>query len=256
MNTVCTRGIEETSLGSTKVTGSQRHVIHTDSNGGSSSTPSQSPLLDVASSLEHRLKLLQQEHMDSQLLHQSSQKDHRRAHQVVHEDQGRLNQQWARYQEHRAAADQYAVQRQAGSHDATLDSSLSSGSDVWEDGPGDEESKGKMQQLRELLNSPLLSKSQNMGLQEEAAAFSQDTGQDSSTVRQPEESHAKTQPPFRTKRHTNTESMIVSGVLQSPRQAEVVPTHSQQLLQTGIIGVPNSGKSTLTNALVGQKVSP
>ena len=33
-----------------------------------------------------------------------------------------------------------------------------------------------------------------------------------------------------------------------------VPRSEQRLLQAGIVGVPNSGKSTLTNALVGQKV--
>jgi hypothetical protein len=34
---------------------------------------------------------------------------------------------------------------------------------------------------------------------------------------------------------------------------ESVPLSEQRLLQAGIVGVPNSGKSTLTNALVGQK---
>ena len=35
---------------------------------------------------------------------------------------------------------------------------------------------------------------------------------------------------------------------------EAVPVSEQRLLQAGIVGVPNSGKSTLTNALVGHKV--
>ena len=259
VDTVSTKTTEVV-LGSTDTTDSQRR-FHADSNSGSSSSPSQSPMLDIAQSLECRLKLLQQEHIDSQLLHRSSHADHRRAHEMVRGDQGKLNQQhpkaeWARYQEHRAAADQYAVQKQASTHDAIVDNSLSSGSNVLEDDSGDEEYEGKMQQLRKLLDSPLLSVSQHVALQEEVAAFSEETGQDSSTMDEPDEPPAKMQPAPRTLQHAITGPMIMSGVLQSARQAEMVPTHSQQLLQAGIIGVPNSGKSTLTNALVGQKVGP
>jgi hypothetical protein len=37
-------------------------------------------------------------------------------------------------------------------------------------------------------------------------------------------------------------------------QAAAVPREQQRLLEAGVVGVPNSGKSTLTNALVGTKV--
>ena len=45
------------------------------------------------------------------------------------------------------------------------------------------------------------------------------------------------------------DDLLGSGV-----EAGWVPEEQQLLVQAAIVGVPNAGKSTLTNALVGQKV--
>lgn len=44
------------------------------------------------------------------------------------------------------------------------------------------------------------------------------------------------------------------GASRDAERPKAVPVSEQRLLQAGIVGVPNSGKSTLTNALVGHKV--
>ena len=231
--------------------------VHAASSSRGTSTHSQDPMLDIAQSVEHRLRLLQQEHIDSQL-HRSSHAEHYHADQLVREDKGGLDQQhmeaqWARYKEHRAAADQYAPQRQTDLHGASLDSRLVSDDGVWQEPSDGEEYEGKMQQLRKLLDSPLSSVADNMGLQEEGV--DEGTEQDSRILREPDARTAKRQPAPRTMHHTSVGSALLKVGSQG-RQADVVPVHSQQLLQTGIVGVPNSGKSTLTNALVGQKVGP
>lgn len=243
-------------IGSQKVAEAQK-LLHTASSSRGNSTPSQNPLLDVAQSIEHRLRLLQQEHKDSQF-HRSSHADHYQSDIMVHEDEGRLTQQpkkaqWARYKEHRAAADRYRARRQIDLHDASLESSLSSEGDTGQEISDDEECTGEMQQLRRLFDSPLSLMADNMGVQGEVAIASEVTGQDSHVVREPDAKGTKAQPIPRTVRHTSEGSMVVLGGLEARRE-ELVPIHSQQMLQAGIIGVPNSGKSTLTNALVGQKV--
>ncbi|CAL8472100.1 g11642 [Coccomyxa elongata] len=56
--------------------------------------------------------------------------------------------------------------------------------------------------------------------------------------------------------NSNEETFLAGGYgMGEGASSEAVPVSDQRLLQAGIVGVPNSGKSTLTNALVGHKVS-
>ena len=180
--------------------------------------------------------------------------------------------QWARYREHRIATHQHAAEVQsllASSPSVAKSSrSITSGSSQE---PVNESRRvnnsDKLQQLWSLVGSP----SKEASAREDAVEFAhldpgpmhnddapsqrmlgdqgrmsaQAEGQ-SSQLSQPNSKSALPHP-----------NMNVWGSLGPPnghRPSQSVPIHRQQLLQAGIIGVPNSGKSTLTNALVGSKV--
>ena len=180
--------------------------------------------------------------------------------------------QWARYREHRIATHQHAAEVQSllASSPSVAKSSSSITSDSSQEpvneGRGVNDSD-KLQQLWSLVGSPSKEASAREAAAESAHldpgpmhnddAPSQkmfgDQGQiyaqaerQSSPLSEHDSIGALPQP-----------SRSVWGSMGPPdghRPSQSVPIHKQQLLQAGVIGVPNSGKSTLTNALVGSKV--
>lgn len=336
------------------------HAARSRCSSDSSSSQSHDPVHSIAQSLEQRLKLLQEEHTDSQVLHQSSSAKPQPLHQpnlgaAAHSllestDREKVEEQWARYLDHRVVAQQYTAQKQLQKQlhwrEASKASSMSNNDDDddWAASPEDDVvSEGKLHQLRAILDSPIGSVPVYIGSNEEEEDYDEDdadlddeTEREStssnhlaaaeertetifttsnknhvlqkggSALSQTEEAEERAQQaPSRpqrqkelqrgrsassrteaaagtpqqarsTSRHdqllleTNSQSSALpasydtwgsldkmAGYLGLPgaAHAETVPIHSQQLLQAGIIGVPNSGKSTLTNALVGQKVT-
>jgi len=335
------------------------HAARSRCSSDSSSSQSHDPVHSIAQSLEQRLKLLQEEHTNSQVLHRSSSAKPQPLHQpnlgaaahslIESTDREQVEEQWARYLDHRVVAQQYTAQKQLQKQlhwrKASKASSMSNNDDDndWGASPEDDvESEGKLHQLRAILDSPIGSVPVYIGSNEEEEDYDEDdadlddeTERESTSSNHPAAAEERTQTTFATsdKYHVlqkggsalsqteeaeeraqqapsrpqrqqelqkggsaSSRTEAAAGTPQQARStpqhdqllennsqssalpasydtwgsldkmagylglpgaghAETVPTHSQQLLQAGIIGVPNSGKSTLTNALVGQKVT-
>ena len=180
--------------------------------------------------------------------------------------------QWARYREHRVATHQRAAEVQ--SLLASSPSVAKSSSSITSDSSHEPVSEGrgvnnsdKLQQLRSLGGSPSKEASAR-GVAAESAhldpgpmhnddAPSQRTlGEQGQILAQAEgrSGQLSQHDSKSTLPHPNINVWGSMGPPNGHRPSQSVPIHRQQLLQAGIIGVPNSGKSTLTNALVGSKV--
>ena len=262
----------------------------------------------MAQSLQRRLKALQMEHTESQVLHQSrSAKDTKQRGAADHilqpnarsdtqQAQPRQESQWARYKQHRASAERYnALQHVDSLPASSLSSALDSDSEVSGvpiSNDDDAQTAAEMQKLRALLNAPISqfltrpqlpeddmsedeesdfamdsaqqhaapSEQSSMGESDSSAQAKHETPNQAwagSQAHSPSGDHARQRQVDRGQ-DIKHDSMgmwgNLPGIVPGTLQSEAVPISKQLLLQAGIIGVPNSGKSTLTNALVGRKV--
>ena len=262
----------------------------------------------MAQSLQKRLEALQVEHTESQILHQSrSAKDTNERGAATHilqsnarsdtqRAQPQHETQWARYKQHRAAAQRHNALQQVDSlPGSSLSNALDSDSElsgVTMSSDDDAQTAVEMQKLRALLNAPisrLLSQPElsedDMSEDEESDLAMDSAQQHAETVEQ--SSMRESDSSAKVKHETPNQAWAGSraqspsgyharqrqvdrgedmkhdsmglwgnlpGIVPGTLQSEAVPISEQLLLQAGIIGVPNSGKSTLTNALVGRKV--
>ena len=180
--------------------------------------------------------------------------------------------QWARYREHRIATHQHAAEVQ--SLLASSPSVAKTSSSITSDSSQEPVNKGrgvdgscKLQQLWSLGGPPSKEASAHEAAMESAHldpgpmhnddAPSQKMFGDQGRIPAQAERQSSQLSEHDSIGALPQHSRTVWGSMGPPnghRPSQSVPLHKQQLLQAGVIGVPNSGKSTLTNALVGSKV--